>query len=104
MTTPDPALTDDMLGELKALAASATPGPWSRDGDKDYDTAILAGGEAIAYAETHNNADRPRDDKFFPGKANADLIAAARNALPALISAASRTQAAEAEVERLREA
>jgi hypothetical protein len=67
---PEPVPVD--LDQLDALAAAATPGPWLVDRDGDV------------------VADRDRDSMLaaYPSAADAALIVAAVNALPALVAAA----------------
>lgn len=91
MTTPDPTLTDEMLGELRALEAKATPGPWKEDANCDF---------VGSFATMQRVCAVPSPSEFYPP--DMIFIAAARNALPALISAASRTLAAEAALRRAR--
>lgn len=78
------------LKELKSLCDSATPGPWKwgdtvRDGDLSVEKVnepcmkFLVGSNRQGFASTVGLS-------IEEDKANADLIAAARTALPELIS------------------
>ncbi len=83
MSAPD-------LGELRALLAAGTPGPWG-DGGRGVGTAYFDNREEHVIADCHIEADRAHDDggdwlaAMRRGSANATLIAAAVNTLPALL-------------------
>jgi hypothetical protein len=68
---------------LRALLAEATPGPW-RFGDAHPDELVVADSMTLAGATTVVCYGEPDDE----GKADAALIAAAVNALPALLDVA----------------
>lgn len=83
-------LTDEQLAELERLEKEATPPPWRTESDGHF--WLISEGEEPSPAQ---------DDylgivasKIVGEKANADIIAAARNVLPALLD----------EVRRLRDA
>ena len=82
MTTPTPKDLTSLLADLKALEAKATAGPWMWENDDVGDTALFgsARGEdcVLLWCE---------DDKLQGTEANKQFIAAARNALPRLVSA-----------------
>ncbi|MFN9086729.1 MAG: hypothetical protein ACK5W7_04295 [Gemmatimonadaceae bacterium] len=75
-------MTNDELTTLEALANAATPGPWVEDG---FDCV-----RAPDFRILYDNSCRDDDN----GARNAAFIAAARDAVPALV----------AEVRRLKEA
>jgi hypothetical protein len=83
-------ITEEKLAELEALAAAATPGPWR---------VSMSGYSVKSYDADVPIVATPRGGAQATGKqlehwhANSDLIAAARDAVPALV----------AEVRRLRE-
>lgn len=84
MSAPDIAAT---VEALRALEAAATPGPWdSEDGE-----SVGHGDQWIAHMSNHN----PEHPDYARVAVDAELIAAARNALPALLAVAE-------EAERLR--
>lgn len=73
-----------VVSSLRALLAESTPGPWSADAE--YFVGQVAdgrpGGEVIGYC-------RPTVTGLpAPNRANAQLIVAMRNCLPALLDAA----------------
>jgi hypothetical protein len=83
-------MTLDKLGELEK---AATPGPWATKGPslptpdnrEGGDYAVMAAGDVVA--ETFRRVDYG-DAGLRPAGDNAALIAASRNALPALIECA----------------
>ncbi len=97
--------TPEGLAKLKALHEAATPGEWEIRGTSEICVFGL-NWACVAGAHNPRPADRPNDPlaraepadirnpRFDEACANAELIAAARNALPSLI----------AEIERLRKA
>jgi hypothetical protein len=76
-------MTNKELDKLDRLAAAATPGPWERD-DRNY---VYASGNDFYIVEALN------------GAKDASLIAAARDAVPALTKAVRER---DAEIARLR--
>jgi len=77
-------MTNEELDELKTLLAKATPEPWNIG----YEGHVMADKKLIAGCMGHQ-------DNFTPNlretnTANAELIAAIRNAAPALIASARR--------------
>lgn len=96
------AVTAEQLAEWKALAESATDGPWLYRPREDDDWGFVRGGNeqwtvAIGRAAQHLDEDaygKHRAGGTDPYGHNAKFIAAARTAVSALID----------EVERLREA
>lgn len=83
------------LDELERLEKAATPGPWAHYGHHTtgklwlYGTADYANHPRIALIEEGLNYGQ---DVPATESANADLITAMRNALPALIAAARETE------------
>ena len=80
-TTPD-------LAELRRLAEAATPGPWAARYGVSWEARVCATTGSLADVDS---------------TANAELIAAAVNALPGLLDAAAERDALAAKVERVRE-
>lgn len=93
MTAP---LTPEQLADLRRLLEAATAGEWEAVIDDDVAPWVRAhiGGAAVAVCEA-----AMRDAS---SDADAALIVAMRNALPALLDAARERDEARAEVERLR--
>lgn len=87
-----------MHDELAGLAAKATPGPWVFDGDWSRRPCINAGPKEIA--QIYKKGFPARDDHRPDEAANAALIIALRNNLPAILSALNAAD----EVKRLRKA
>ena len=81
-------MTNDELTTLEALANAATPGPWVEDG---FDCV-----RAPDFRILYDNSCRDDDN----GARNAAFIAAARDAVPALVAT---VRDRDAEVTRLRE-
>jgi len=87
-------MTKEEIARLRALLAKATPGPWesaaAKQGNRDGTITTVEmfvrreGGDVSIAAEVLD----PETCK--PSEANADLIAAAVNALPGLLAAAER--------------
>lgn len=97
---PMTLLTDEERAKLVDLEKAATPGPWERQpmSEEEPGSSFIVGsnlqglvGGAHAWPTELDSGD------FSRVEANADLIAAARNALPALL-------AADAAVREMREA
>ena len=90
------------LGHLAALEAAATPGEWREEHLGDMTRAhIFAGLREDCY---HVAIVFPNEEGFWEAgrtHANAALIAALRNAAPALIAAAREREGLAAEVKRL---
>ena len=82
-----PDLTPD-LAELRRLAEAATPGPWAARYGVSWEARVCATTGSLADVNS---------------TANAELIVAAVNALPALLDAAAERDALAAKVERVRE-
>lgn len=87
-----------IITEIEGLLEKATPGPWPAEPTRDYKRIIIGDGlvegpHGYEVAEVYSD-----DCKYEEAEANANLIAAARNHLPALLSAAKRTAEAEAEL------
>lgn len=80
----DTKLGPEVLAELKAAEALATPGPWKVDPEDDGEGRVW-----ITDRYTHGLAKVSHCD-FDSGKANARLVALLRNHAPALIAAAER--------------
>ena len=80
-------LTPD-LAELRRLAEAATQGPWAARYGVSWEARVCATTGSLADVNS---------------TANAELIAAAVNALPALLDAAAERDALAAKVERVRE-
>lgn len=110
-------LTPELLQELTRLHEAATPGPWRslRDGNQfietDYiPTAKVVGASRIEGPRRPWNPHALLAFGFKPEEyetvrlvdADADLVAAMRNAPPLLLTAASESASLRAEVERLR--
>ena len=83
----DLAETPD-VAELRRLAEAATPGPWEARYGVSWEARVCATTGSLADVDS---------------TANAELIAAAVNALPALLDAAAERDALAAKVERVRE-
>lgn len=81
-----PDLTPD-LAELRRLAEAATPGPWAARYGVSWEARVCATTGSLADVNS---------------TANAELIAAAVNALPGLLDAAAERDALAAKVERVR--
>ena len=81
-----PDLTPD-LAELRRLAEAATPGPWAARYGVSWEARVCATTGSLADVDS---------------TANAELIAAAVNALPGLLDAAAERDALAAKVERVR--
>ena len=79
-TTPD-------LAELRRLAEAATPGPWAARYGVSWEARVCATTGSLADVDS---------------TANAELIAAAVNALPGLLDAAAERDALAAKIERIR--
>jgi hypothetical protein len=108
VTTP---LTAEQREELRRLEAAATPGPWRsmRDGNQYTNTRFLPTAKLVG-ASRLEGVTRPWNPNkyvtfgFTPEEfetprfldADADLIAAARNAMPALLASADRAEELEA--------
>lgn len=102
------ALTPDDLARIEELAEKATPGPWNAGGYSDYPgdegSAITAGAEGtmeergIAYAVEYSWT-TPESCK-----ADAEFIAAARTAVPALVAGVRSRDERIAELEAARDA
>ena len=75
------------LAELRRLAEAATPGPWAARYGVSWEARVCATTGSLADVDS---------------TANAELIAAAVNALPALLDAAAERDALAAKVERVR--
>ena len=82
-----PDLTPD-LAELRRLAEAATQGPWAARYGVSWEARVCATTGSLADVNS---------------TANAELIAAAVNALPGLLDAAAERDALAAKVERVRE-
>lgn len=84
-------MDEKTLGELEALLAKATPGPWHRCGASEGKCAcglLWVTSEKAYGIQNYDDGDRtPHDDIAH---ANTDVMVAARNALPALIAAARK--------------
>lgn len=80
-------MTDEQLAEWERLAAAATPGPWEAIPTVDADFATIKTRGKLGWMQYH---------EYDPGidATDAAFVAAAREAVPALV----------AEVRRLREA
>ena len=76
------------LAELRRLAEAATPGPWAARYGVSWEARVCATTGSLADVDS---------------TANAELIAAAVNALPGLLDAAAERDALAAKVERVRE-
>jgi len=104
-------MTPDRRAELRALLAKASPGPWTRWKDNlvvwsGEVTDNTPGGLSIKPDSGREIAEFPAweiddDGRDREAAANADLVAAAKAALPALLDALDMTEARE---RRLREA
>lgn len=101
MTDPfNPVHPADLLAGLRELDAAATPVPWAAD--EWYCSDSEGGWAAIGphhHAETDDVDDVPDGPHHEAAKADAALIAAMRNALPALLA---QLDAQAGEIERLR--
>ena len=75
------------LAELRRLAEAATPGPWAARYGVSWEARVCATTGSLADVNS---------------TANAELIVAAVNALPALLDAAAESDALAAKVERVR--
>lgn len=75
------------LAELRRLAEAATPGPWAARYGVSWEARVCATTGSLADVDS---------------TANAELIAAAVNALPGLLDAAAERDALAAKVERVR--
>lgn len=80
-------ITQEQLEQWKALAAAATPGPWSVG---PWGNGVKAGNEYVANCGADNY------------RADADFIATARAAVPALVLELEAANRRVAELERLR--
>lgn len=86
-------MTDEELNRLEALAAAATPGPWRLPGGKSY--VMPSHGEPYKVAQLGGTRDSPgliarEDDRLHH---DAEFIAAARGAVPALVAEVRRLRA-----------
>ena len=77
-------MTDADLENLEALAAAATPGPWEATGPVEDPVDSIVDSDSGLVASTEESA-RPGEDTAF--------IAAARDAVPALIAEVRRLRA-----------
>lgn len=97
--TDAPRFGGHTLAELRALHERATPGPWEAHKPARWNSwngaHIRATG--LCVATLPQAADRPLDQK----EADAQIIAAARNALPDLLSAAERAGDLQARIDGL---
>lgn len=97
---PTPAITEELLQELRRLLEAATPGPWlfnkdARGGEEDPSVTF----EHESLGTTPVFCDPP-----FWVMGDGRLIVALRNAAPALLAAAARLKETEARCEALRKA
>ena len=76
------------VAELRRLAEAATPGPWAARYGVSWEARVCTTTGSLADVDS---------------TANAELIVAAVNALPALLDAAAERDALAAKVERVRE-
>lgn len=83
-------MTKERIAELKALAAAATGGPWEvgvmNDRPNDYTVFVRDGMECHQGGVILNQLDICRRMDGPNGRNNAEFIAAARDAIPALIA------------------
>lgn len=82
-------MTEEQLAELERLEKAATPGEWSASDASSYDagTNIEIGAKGGLYvASITYDAAFVNPAEHLRGKADADLIAAFRNALPSLVA------------------
>ena len=91
-----PDLTPETVAELRRLLDAATPGPWMV-GDEGDDVAVIVD-EGDEFSSIQIAADLHQGDD---GLTDARLIAAAVNALPALLDAAEERDALRAERDAL---
>ena len=82
-----PDLTPETIAELRRLAEAATPGPWAARYGVSWEARVCATTGSLADVNS---------------TANAELIVAAVNALPALLDAAAERDELAAKVERVR--
>lgn len=82
-------MNSDDTQKLRALVEKATPGPWDTDGS----TSVGAGEEWLAHLTAYDDG-----SSLAQARADAAFIAAARDAVPALLD---RLAAVEAKNERL---
>lgn len=109
----DRCLTAEDLAKLVELEKAATPGPWlvrPREYDdwgwiraEDGSLVVIGRGGTFAgdYDEHEHHLSDCRAKGIDPYGHNAALIAAARNALPALLASAAAAQAAREALERV---
>lgn len=100
-------MTDDDLTKLEALAQAATPGPWWAkhtksvwlpSGRSEHEMRAAETGETVAAIADNINDHGPESDRR---DADCSFIAAAREAVPALVA---EVRWRRAEIERQREA
>jgi hypothetical protein len=89
--------TPETIAELKRLLAESTPRPWYRTGPLAEDETGVLGGIDMGLLSEPDGTDLIDD----PREADYDLIAAAVNALPALLA---DIEAAQQQITTLREA
>jgi hypothetical protein len=96
-------MTTKQIDDIKRLLAEATPRPWYRTGPLGEDETGVLGGVDMGLLSEPDGTDLIDD----PREADYDLIAAAVNALPALLddleAAQKREQVLRDELTRLRD-
>ena len=92
---PDPEPLPALLAEMRALDAKATPGPWDTEGGKHG--ASVRSSRTRRYVAKTTGLAIPKAEC----DANADLIAALRNALPRLLRELERKDAVVAIARRM---
>lgn len=80
-----PKLTDEKIAKLKALCEKATPGPWGTRGLSDH-IRVESSAPTKNVAKCGSSKPSPREPDMEEVHANAEFIAAARTALPDLLS------------------
>ena len=83
-------MTNEELTRLDALAAAATPGPWHTDADTcpEYDDPAVMAGKQWVCATSYDTLSTSIGERDI--KADAAFIAAARDAVPALVAEVRR--------------
>ena len=86
--------TDDELARWRALADAATPGPWTHEGTGVITASVAGRGRQLAsmtgQVATYGDLTRPAHEIR---DANAELTAAAREAIPRLLDEVARLRA-----------
>ena len=79
--------TPEKIDQLRRLLAEATPGPWYRTGPLDEDETGVAGGVRMGLLSEPDGDEAKQTDLIDdPKESDYDLIVAAVNALPSMLT------------------